>query len=148
MPSAIDLLRDDHRRVEEIFDRIEQAPDRLEKDPLFEEACAELEAHMHLEETLLYPLFAERPGYIELIEDAYDEHQEAKELIREIRQATTDESFIDQLDELIEAVLHHVDEEESEVFPRLMEELGEARLETIGARMLEMKATPRTAQAA
>jgi hemerythrin-like domain-containing protein len=136
--NAIDLLRDEHRRIEELFDRIEQADTPEDKRSLFEQARSQLESHMRGEESVLYPMLAERPGYGELIEDSFDEHTEAKELIRETAVAPP-ESFSDSLDELIEAVLHHVDEEESELFPRLLETLGEEQLEAVGARLDEAR---------
>jgi hypothetical protein len=50
-----------------------------------------------------------------------------------------DERFDAKTTVLIENVTHHIDEEESDWFPRVREALGRKQLAEIGAEMLELK---------
>jgi hypothetical protein len=51
----------------------------------------------------------------------------------------SDERFDAKVTVLIENVDHHIDEEESEWFPKVREGLGRKELQEIGARMIEMR---------
>jgi hemerythrin-like domain-containing protein len=49
------------------------------------------------------------------------------------------DEFMDKLTELRDSVEHHVEEEESELFPKSQKVLGQARLEEMGRQMEQMK---------
>ena len=56
-----------------------------------------------------------------------------------------DERFEAKTTVLIESVTHHIGEEEQDWFPKVREALGRKRLQELGARMQQMRATaPRT----
>jgi len=54
-PDAIALLKADHRRVEELFEKFEKAKDGRRKRALAEEICTELAVHTTIEEEIFYP---------------------------------------------------------------------------------------------
>ena len=56
------LLEADHRKVEELFDQIENAEGE-ERLPLLDELATSLKAHMQLEEEILYPAMVLVTGY-------------------------------------------------------------------------------------
>ena len=85
--------------------------------------CRELAVHSMIEEELVYPLLRSKVS-VGLADEARDEHQEAKDIITRIEGlAPEDEGLADAVAELKAAVEHHVQEEESELFPRMEKEL-------------------------
>ncbi len=52
---AITLLKNDHRKVEQLFQQYEQSDRRAEKQKLARQICQELIVHTKLEEEIFYP---------------------------------------------------------------------------------------------
>jgi len=141
---AIDLLKQDHRALDALFERYEQAPDG-ERVALAQEICQALTVHAHVEEELFYPALR---GRIEgdLLDEAEVEHESLKQLIAKLDGAQeSDDLFDAQVKVLKEYVQHHVKEEEHEMFPKAkhttldLEELGD-RMEALKSQ-LEAKIT-------
>jgi len=109
---AIALLKADHRKVEELFAKFENAKGDGVKRRLAEEICLELTVHTRIEEDIFYPACK---GKIEedLLDEAYVEHDGAKVLIAEIEGGGPGEEFYDaKVKVLSEMIEHHVEEEE------------------------------------
>lgn len=110
--NAIQLLSADHRTVEDLFEKFESARSASSKQKLVTEICTELTIHTMLEEEIFYPAVADAVEG-DALEEAYVEHDSAKQLILELQGAEPSEDFYDAkvkvLQELIE---HHVKEEE------------------------------------
>src|ERR1044072_3294922 len=73
--SAIDLLKADHRKVEELFKKFEQLDDSAQKREIVHQICQELIVHAMLEEEIFYPACREKAGSEEASGDALDEAQ-------------------------------------------------------------------------
>jgi len=137
--SAIDLLEEDHREVEDFFDKYEELEDSNDKEQLAVKICMALQVHTQLEEQIFYPAAREAIENPELIDDAIVEHAPAKQLIGEIEKMQPGEELYDaKLKVLQEQVVHHVEEEEGELFPQV--EASELDLEALGKKMAERKA--------
>ena len=54
-PDAIALLKADHRKVEDLFDKFEAAKGDGRKQALAEQICMELTIHTRIEEDVFYP---------------------------------------------------------------------------------------------
>ena len=109
---AIALLKADHRTVEELFDKFENATGKDRKQQLAEQICTELKIHSMIEEEIFYPALQ---GKIEqdLLDEAYVEHDGAKVLINDIMAGGPDEEYYDaKVKVLSEEIEHHVEEEE------------------------------------
>jgi hemerythrin-like domain-containing protein len=91
------------------------------------EACTELETHAQLEEQIFYPAVNEETeDGQELVQEAIQEHQTVKDLIAALREMGPDNKEFDaKFHELIHKVEHHVEEEESAMFPLAEDELEE-----------------------
>jgi hemerythrin superfamily protein len=136
--SAIDLLEEDHRQVEEFFDEYEELDDANDKEQLAVKICTALQAHTQIEEEIFYPAAREAIENSELIEEATVEHASAKKLLAEIENMKPGEKLYDaKVKVLQEQVLHHVEEEEGELFPQV--EASELDLEALGKKMAERK---------
>lgn len=112
---GIALLKQDHREVEELFDKFKKAKGASQKQKLAEQICKELSIHAKIEEDIFYPA-CEGAVEADLLEEAYVEHDGAKVLIAEIEAGGPDEAFYDaKVKVLSEMIEHHVEEEEKRV---------------------------------
>ncbi len=110
---AIALLKADHREVEELFEKFENATGDGRKQALAEQICTELKIHTLIEEEIFYPALE---GKIEedLLQEAYVEHDGAKVLINDIMAGGPDDEYYDaKVKVLSEEIEHHVKEEEA-----------------------------------
>ena len=139
MPSATQMIRQDHRKVEGLFKKFEQTKGADAKRGLAENAMAELEVHATLEEEIFYPAVErEVEDAASMISEAREEHQTVKQLIAELKgMEEADEEFESEFSELMENVQHHVEEEENEMLPKV-EESG-LDLESLGDQMSERR---------
>jgi hemerythrin superfamily protein len=118
---ALELLAEDHRKVEEMFDEYDEMEgDDNRRGELAEQICNELTVHARLEEEIFYPRAREATKDNELIDEAIVEHGSVKHLIEEIRGMEPGEDLFDaRIRVLEEMVKRHIQEEEEELFPEL-----------------------------
>jgi hypothetical protein len=138
---AIALLKQDHRTVEELFEKFEKASGSDRKRKLAEEICLELSVHAEIEEEIFYPA-CEGKVDEDLLKESYVEHDGAKVLIAEIMNGGPRDDFYDaKVTVLQEEIEHHVEEEE-----RRMEGLfaqarqAELDLDALGEQLAARKA--------
>lgn len=109
---AVALLKADHRKVEDLFEKFEKAKSDSVKKTLVEQICTELCVHAAIEEEIFYPACT---GEIEedLVKEAYVEHDGAKVMISELLESEPGDDFYDaKVKVLSEEIKHHVKEEE------------------------------------
>jgi hemerythrin-like domain-containing protein len=122
--------------VSELFDRYQTLPDDgSEADTrreLAEEICTLLTVHATIEEEIFYPAAREVLESETLLNEAYVEHQSAKDLVAQIQNGDPAHPMYDACVKVLgEYVRHHVQEEEEELFPSVretpldLEELGQ-----------------------
>ncbi len=147
-PDAIALLEADHREIEDLFDQYEAAQGLGQKGQLATQICLALKVHAQIEEELFYPRARDKTGDAELVDEAIIEHMGAKTLIAQVEAMKPGQPLYDaRIKVLSEQVRHHVEEEESELFPEVretrmdLEALG-ARLSARKAELLELLAPP------
>jgi hemerythrin superfamily protein len=110
--NAVQLLKADHRAVEELFESYEKAKGNAAKSKLAQQICTELCIHASIEEEIFYPSVTDQVDD-DTIDEAYVEHDGAKVLISELLQGTPDDHFYDaKVKVLSENIKHHVKEEE------------------------------------
>jgi iron-sulfur cluster repair protein YtfE (RIC family) len=144
--NVFELLKQDHQKVSGIFQRIEAASATAERQQLFVQLKQELDLHAQVEETILYPALKQAEETRNITLEAYEEHQEVKDLLAEIQQTPPDdEEWTALVMELRESVEHHVEEEESEMFAQARDVLSEQQIDEISQRV---EAAKRQAQAA
>lgn len=144
-PEAIAFLMRQHREVEQMFDQFENAEEDQEKESLAQEISLALAVHAKIEEELLYPQSRDAIEEPDLVDEALVEHATAKDLISQIETMKVGQPLYDaKVKVLGEYISHHVEEEESELFPQLrktdldLSALGqnlEARAEEIKAQL-------------
>jgi iron-sulfur cluster repair protein YtfE (RIC family) len=139
--NAIDLLKEDHDRVDRLFQKV-QATQEGEHMDLFEQIYQELEVHTHIEETIFYPQIKEGGDeeLQKLTAEAVEEHRQAKMFLRELNAMKNEgERFEAKLKVLMEDIKHHVQEEEGQMFPMVREQFDEYTLQTLGQELEKEK---------
>ena len=140
---AIVLLKNDHKQIREVFKKFQDAGDEAyqTKNKLVEQMLELLTVHTYIENESMYPRVRELvPDIEDDVLESYEEHHVADVLCMELASMSADdERFTAKTTVLIENVTHHMDEEESEWFPKVREALGRKQLQDIGAEMLELK---------
>jgi len=132
------MIRQDHKKVEGLFKKFEQTKAAQAKRRLAENAMTELEVHAALEEEIFYPAVKREVDDGSMVQEALEEHQTVKQLISELKgMDQADEEFESQFSQLMENVQHHVEEEESEMLPKV--EKSELDLNSLGQQMSQRK---------
>ncbi len=138
--NAIELLKADHRTVETLFGKFDQARTAAQRISLAQQICTELLVHAQAEEKVFYPaaqsvLNSSEEG---MVDEAIVEHRSLKQLIAAIDGSSpTDDLFDANLTVLKEYVQHHVKEEENELMPGV--EATDLDLDEVGARLEKFK---------
>src|SRR5215213_1461563 len=142
MADFVTLLTEDHRKVEQLFKQFDETGDPAVAMEIF----AELTVHSMVEEELVYGLYSAKVDGAGAAE-ARQEHQEAKDLILELEGMDPgSDEFVTTMTKLKTSVLHHVDEEEKEIFPKMLEALPDTAPllgNDIAARKAEVEAQVR-----
>ena len=129
-PPPIVLIKEEHQIFRELFDRVESA----EGDALIGlsgEIGARLVIHMKIEEEILYPALKEVIN-VEEVDEGIVEHQVARNLILDITRMTgREEMFKSKVHVLGEETMHHIDEEDSELFEDAKEAWKQGRIDLV-----------------
>jgi hemerythrin superfamily protein len=140
---AIVLLKQDHKTVEQLFRKFEQAGDDAfaTKRGLVDSIIKELTTHAYIEETIFYPEARKAvPETEDHVLESVEEHHVVVWMLSELAKLEPDaENFDAKVTVLIENVRHHVEEEEQDWFPEVRKAMGRKRLQELGARMADAK---------
>jgi hemerythrin superfamily protein len=134
---AVALLKADHRKVEQLFEKF-KAGEADASEEIVLQICTELSIHAMLEEEIFYPACQKAIDKVDLVSEAYVEHDGAKVLIAELIDSEADDPFYDaKVMVLSEMIKHHIAEEEKSLFPEA--ESAGLDLRALGAKMMERK---------
>jgi hemerythrin superfamily protein len=135
------MIIEDHRLVQSMFQRFDSGGE-AQRDQLVHDIIHSLNTHSRVEETVLYPFIrAEVPDGNAMMDEAEREHQEAKDAMAQLSALEpSDPAFEEAFRTLREAVEHHVQEEEGEVFPKLAQAANEEALAELGQKLAQAKA--------
>jgi len=136
--SVVDLIMNDHRQVEELFAQLSN--DASTRPNLVPVLTTLLVAHSRAEEAEVYPAARDEAGRAEEVEHSQEEHLLADKLLKRLAATAPDSPDFDSvLAELVEAVTHHIEEEESKVLPGLRDTLDEQRQVELGEAFLTVR---------
>lgn len=134
-----ELLKTDHREAEKLMKQIESTAHEKRED-LFATLKQKLTLHMQIEEKELYPKLQKIEEMEDQVEDALQEHREAREYLADLEDLDQDEDeWLSSFQDMQEAIQHHVEDEEEEIFPDSKKFLSEEQLSEIGQRCMQMK---------
>jgi hemerythrin-like domain-containing protein len=139
---AIALLKTDHDKVKRLLAELESTTERGVKTraELYATIKGELTIHETIEEEIFYPALKEHPKAKDLVLEAYEEHHVVDRVMAELEDLdVSDETWGAKATVMRENVEHHIEEEETEMFPQARRVFDRQELEDLGARMAERK---------
>jgi hemerythrin superfamily protein len=144
---AIALLKADHKTVETLFRKFEQAGKNAKKlkRRLVDQVVRELAVHAIIEEQVFYPsLRAKADKFEEQVLEALEEHHVAKWILKELENLPPEaERFEAKVKVLMENIRTHVAEEERSLFPQVRKAFSPRELKDMAeALMLAKRAAP------
>lgn len=138
---VIKLLENDHSDVSEKFRRFNIADKAETKDEIAKEIVHDLSVHAAIEELFFYPLVRLKLDG-ETADHAIEEHAEVKRLLADVEKSEAGSAAHQSaMDQIIESVRHHIEEEETDVFSEIQEKTDSATLERLGSMMETAKKT-------
>lgn len=141
MTTIFELLERDHRELERLLDQLVQTEGASAKrDELFGEFGRLLEAHSHAEERAFYSVVLAHSATRENTAHGTKEHCDAADALEQLRSADRSHgSWLRKLESLRDDVLHHIREEENELFPMARKVIDESEAEKIGRRFEQLR---------
>jgi hemerythrin superfamily protein len=132
-----DVLRMDHTKVNTLFVELNNTSDPQKIQEYFGQIYKDLTAHSLAEEEVVYP--AVRPYYAET-QDLYDEQGEIKTMLDEIKAISpSSPEFKDKVNQLKDVVMHHVRQEENDVFAKVRANFSDAQSEQLATEFKSSK---------
>jgi len=126
-----------HEQIEEAFGAARSAGTPEQARTAVRALADVLIPHSVAEELVLYPTLVMEGHKVDAAA-AYQEQQMAKVEMAELEKLTPlSQDWVDKLEHIRGAVLHHIYSEESDWFPRIMEETSPADLSTLNMRFAE-----------
>lgn len=133
------MLKDDHREVKGWFANYDKTEDDKAKQEIADKICLALTVHTQIEEEIFYPAAYDAIEDDDLLDEAEVEHASAKELIAQIQAGKVGDPLFDaKVTVLGEYINHHVEAEETELFPECHD--SKMNLKTLGEQMAARKA--------
>jgi hemerythrin superfamily protein len=132
MSDVVELILADHVELKTIFEKL-RAGDAGARGLLVPLAASMLIAHSRAEESEVYPVVRDEANDAEDVEHSQEEHAGAELLLEALYDLDpASAKFPSALTELVEAVHHHMEEEEQKVLPAMRSGLSAARREELG----------------
>jgi hemerythrin-like domain-containing protein len=130
----IQALQKDHQEVQAILGKIQNTSEGAvkTKEDLFTQLKHELIPHMRGEEKHFYPLLMKKKEAQELGMEAVEEHHVAEIVLKELDSLSKDaKNWKAKAKVFSEIVMHHIEEEEDEVFKSASQLLDEKELDQV-----------------
>jgi len=113
----LEILRQDHLKVDELFGRYADTDDNAEKLRIVQQIYLELMPHAQAEEEIFYPALRDAGSDEAAVEEAYSEHAAAKQTLEGILAGSPEDLTFDMKVKMLQKeIQHHVREEETELF--------------------------------
>ena len=153
-PTATAMIRKDHAMVLGQFRKLEPDTSPQTRAATIRTICAALELHAQVEEELFYPALREAGVDSPVLAKSKPEHDRMRELMQPLSSHALDGQPEEQtraLDELMNTVMHHMADEETQLLPAAERQCSKQALCELGARMTQRKmvlARPRAGELA
>ncbi len=137
----LDLIKKDHRKIETLFSAIETTDDTQKLYECFNQLYEEINLHADVEEQTFYPAIRDYcEDTEEMVDEAQNDHHEAKQLLEEIEfLSPTSAEFKQKIRELKQLIQQHVQEEENELFSQARQCMSEEKRSQLGTEFEAVK---------
>ncbi|MGH9323299.1 MAG: hemerythrin domain-containing protein [Vicinamibacteria bacterium] len=126
MTTIFEMLQSDHQEVQNAIRNMLSEENAQRRQKLCQELQNDLFLHMTFEEDTFYPEARRATQMNDEIEDDLREHEEARQLLSEVASADPSSTeWEESVEELQQALAHHIEDEEEKLFPAMREETSE-----------------------
>lgn len=134
---VINILTTDHREMLELLAQVESSNDPKQRRDLIDTAIAEVMRHAVAEEMYVYPAMEKHiPNGRDEVEHDKKEHDELVKVMKKLEDVdASDPSFITLTKEMETQLRHHIDDEESDQFPKLRTSIPGNELINLGEKV-------------
>ena len=138
--TIFDKLQDDHRKHRELLARLGSAEGADERRQLFGAFRLEVTAHAAAEEETLYATMLADPDLRHDAQHSVSEHKEVEDYLEEMDGLdVASPAWSELFDKMRHRYLHHIDEEEEDMFPAAEAGIADSIVERLGERFDERK---------
>jgi hemerythrin superfamily protein len=142
---VLELIKADHRFVESLVSKIENAEDTHKLYDSFNQLYEALNVHTEVEEQVFYPAIRNSIDTENLVDEAQKEHNEAKQMLEDVSSLSpTSAEFKAKIQELKQAIQHHIQEEENEVFSQVRQCMSQEERSQLGSEFEVVKSKLQT----
>lgn len=138
MPNAIELLKEDHRKVKKLLEQGDETTENAVKTrtEVLEKIKAEMQVHEAIEEEIFYPALQQHEKAKEIVLEGYEEHHVVDQILGELDDVSVeDERWAAKFSVMKENVEHHIEEEEDDMFKKAKQIFSDDELNELGERM-------------
>ncbi|MEX5297896.1 hemerythrin domain-containing protein [Kocuria sp. CPCC 205292] len=134
---VVDILTADHREMLELLGQIEGTADAGRRRDLADTVIAEVMRHAVAEEMHVYPAMAKHlPDGAEEVEHDKQEHDELVQVMKQVEGVDASEpAFLELIREMQSQLRHHIEDEESDQFPKLRAHIPAGDLVELGEKV-------------
>jgi iron-sulfur cluster repair protein YtfE (RIC family) len=139
---ALTLLKDDHDKVKKMLGELDGTTERALKTrpELLEKLKTSLTVHETIEEEILYPALREFSKTKAIALEGYEEHHVVDEIMAELEDTPAgDETWAAKFTVMKENLEHHIEEEETDMFPKARQVMDRSELNELGDRLAARK---------
>ncbi len=131
--TIFDRLKQDHDAHRQLFAKMADAEKDEQLRKLFEQFVVEVSAHAAAEEETLYATMLARPDLREDAQHSVSEHKEIDDYFEELADLKFNgDAWRKKFAEMKKRYLHHIEEEEEEMFPDAAKDLSAEEEEKLG----------------
>lgn len=142
---VLELIKADHRLVESLFSEIENAEDTHKLYDSFNQLYEVLNVLAEVEKQVFYPAIRNCIDIENLVDAAQKEQNEAKQMLEDVSSLSpTSAEFKAKIRELKQAIQHHIQEEENEVFSQVRQCMSQEERSQLGSEFEVVKSKLQT----
>ena len=140
MSGVVTLIKEDHRKLESVFKKLESA-EPAEIPDLLQQVAELLIPHSKAEENVVYPAIKSLvPDESSDVDDGIEEHHHVESTLEQLLASDPEAPGVDGLiAAMIGEVRHHVEEEEEEILPALADAANNEQLSDLGEKFTQAK---------
>ncbi len=138
MNDPMRILKADHREVDQLLGKLADSDEGAAREKMVEELTLKLTAHMHAEETIIYPPVKKVVGK-EDEEEANIEHNLMRDGLKTVQKMVKLPGFGAAVEMLKGGITHHVEEEETELLPELKDGIEHKEWLALGDALVKAK---------
>ena len=138
---VVSILTADHRDMVELLTQVENSSDPKQRRDLIDTAIAEVMRHAVAEEMYVYPAMEKHiENGSEEVEHDKKEHDELVKVMKKLEDVDPSQpDFMALAKEMEKQLRHHIDDEESDQFPKLRASIPEDELIDLGIKVENAK---------